>query len=93
MLSLYVYYRVSPEQHAQRLAQWQALNRALAERGGPTGQRQQRRDDASTWMEVYPDLPAGFEAAYRQALAAVDGDGQWQACRHEEWFVDSTEND
>ena len=34
--------------------------------------RQCRRDDADTWMEIYPDVSADFAPAYHAALAALD---------------------
>ena len=87
--SLYVYYRVNDDSRAQRLRQWRALAAALA---AHQPRRQCRRDDADTWMEIYPDVSSDFAPAYHAVLAALDPDGDWRASRHEEWFIDTDDS-
>ena len=62
--SYYVYYRV-PSANADRARQAvDALQRDLSSATGVAGRLMRRRDDESTWMEIYEDVPDGarFEA-------------------------------
>jgi uncharacterized protein DUF4936 len=65
MLSYYVYYKV-PRANAERArAAVEKLQRELAEATGVQGRLLRRRDDETTWMEIYEDVgdAAGLEAA------------------------------
>jgi len=57
MLNYYVYYRVPRENFDRALAAAASLQQRLAERTGVTGRLMRRRDDDTTWMEVYEDVP------------------------------------
>ncbi|TCP12577.1 uncharacterized protein DUF4936 [Crenobacter luteus] len=86
--SLYVYFKVPAgvaDEVARRLF---ALQRRLAAETGVAGRLCRRRDDESTWMEVYEGVadPDGF-AAHRDALwrdADLDG---FALAPHLEWFA------
>jgi hypothetical protein len=74
-LSYYVYYRVPAENAERARAAVDSIQRELS---GVAGRLLRRRDDASTWMEVYEKVPDGsrFEAELaalveRHALAAL----------------------
>jgi len=61
--SYYIYYRV-PQVNAQRArAAVGALQRELFQATGIGGRLLRRRDDETTWMEIYESVPdgAGFE--------------------------------
>jgi Domain of unknown function (DUF4936) len=61
--SYYIYYRV-PQGNAQRArAAVEALQRELSQATGIGGRLLRRRDDETTWMEIYESVPdgAGFE--------------------------------
>ena len=61
--SYYIYYRV-PREYAQRArAAIEALQRELSEATGIGGRLLRRRDDDTTWMEIYESVPdhAAFE--------------------------------
>lgn len=63
-LSYYVYYRV-PQQNAERArSAVEAMQRELSAKSGVAGRLLRRRDDASTWMEIYENVNEGpdFEA-------------------------------
>jgi hypothetical protein len=55
-LSYYVYYKVPAGNPAPARAAVDALQRALAEATGIAGRLLSRRDDPSTWMEVYENV-------------------------------------
>jgi hypothetical protein len=77
-LNFYIYYRV-PVQNVERArAAVGALQRELREITGIGGRLLRRRDDETTWMEIYEDVSdaARFEAeiaklAERHGLAAL----------------------
>ncbi|WP_426211071.1 DUF4936 family protein [Massilia sp. TWP1-3-3] len=91
MTDLYIYYRV-PDAHAALLApRVRAMQERLAVAHGVAGQLKRRPgspDGVQTWMEVYPDTAAGFDAA----LAAAAQDAALSALidgkRHTEVFMD-----
>jgi len=77
-LSYYVYYRVPAENAERARAAVESIQREFSGALGVTGRLLRRRDDASTWMEVYDKVPDGarFEAQLaalveRHALAAL----------------------
>lgn len=67
--SLYVYYKTAAD--ARVAPRVQAMQEELARRCGVQGRLLRRRDDASTWMEVYEGLlePEWFEAMLAEAVA------------------------
>lgn len=74
-LAWYVYYKVRPECEAQARALADALLVEVRRRTGVAGRLLRRRDDPSTWMEVYDNVPedARFEAELQAALQSVMG--------------------
>jgi uncharacterized protein DUF4936 len=78
MLNFYIYYRV-PAQNAERArAAVRELQRELSDIAGISGRLLRRRDDDTTWMEIYEDVQDGtrFEAELarlveRRELAAL----------------------
>jgi hypothetical protein len=77
-LSYYVYYKVPAGSSEGTRVAVGALQRELAEATGITGRLLRRRDDPTTWMEVYENVPdpAQFEAklgelAERHRVAAL----------------------
>ena len=63
-MNYYVYYKVPPEQVARLRTAVQALFSAVEKECGVRGRWMHRRDDPSTYMEVYEDVKdeAAFEA-------------------------------
>lgn len=92
-MDLYVYYRVATE-HEQELQTRVTAMQSLLKTHYPVAVALKRRPEAKdgrhTWMEVYVDVPNGFEtdlaAAVNTAAVAelIDGD------RHIELFLDIT---
>ena len=62
--SYYVYYRVPPANAVRARQAVDALQRELSDQTGVAGRLMRRRDDESTWMEIYEDVSDGarFEA-------------------------------
>jgi len=92
-MDLYIYYRVKTENAPALQPRAAALLRRLSDEYGiVTGlkRRPEEKDGRQTWMEIYQDVPAGFETALENALAreglAALIDGQ----RYTEYFVDIT---
>ena len=90
-MDLYIYYKVRTE-HGARLAE-RALGMQqtlLRDYGIVTGlkRRPQENDGRQTWMEIYQNVPDGFEASLANAVAGsgllelIDGQ------RHTEHFMD-----
>jgi quinol monooxygenase YgiN len=63
-MNYYVYYKVAPERVKQLRAAVMALFDAVEKQFGVRGRWMHRRDDPSTYMEVYEDVKdeAAFEA-------------------------------
>jgi hypothetical protein len=57
--SYYIYYRVPPNNATRARAAVNALQRDLSEATGIGGRLLRRRDDETTWMEVYEGVPDG----------------------------------
>jgi hypothetical protein len=89
--SLYVYYKTAPDAAvAPRVHDMQS---DLARQTGVQGRLMRRRDDATTWMEIYEglgDLHA-FEATLADAVArhGLDDLPRPGERRHAERFVDA----
>jgi len=69
--SYYIYYRVTPGNAERALAAVGALQRDLSEATGIGGRLLRRRDDETTWMEIYESVPDGarFEMELAQLVA------------------------
>ena len=91
-LSYYIYYRVPAENAARAHAAVGAMQRELSEIAGIGGRLLRRRDDETTWMEIYENVADAerFEAelgalAERHGLAALLAPG---SARKREVFLD-----
>lgn len=82
-MNYYVYYKVTPEQVTAVRGAVQALFAAVEKRCGVRGRWMHRRDDPSTYMEVYEDVKdeAAFEALLEREGAKLG------VQRHAERFV------
>ena len=67
-LNYYVYYKVPVENSARVRAAVGTLQRELADATGIVGRLLCRRDDTTTWMEIYENVaaPAPFETKLRE---------------------------
>jgi quinol monooxygenase YgiN len=73
MTHYYVYYKVAPEQLNRLRAGVHGLFAAIEKECGVRGRWMHRRDDPSTYMEVYEDVKdtAAFEAALEREGAKL----------------------
>lgn len=67
--SYYVYYRVPPGNAERARAAVGALQRELSEATGISGRLLRRRDDETTWMEIYEGVSDG--ARFESKLAEM----------------------
>jgi hypothetical protein len=68
---LYVYYKVRDADTAQLAPLVRAMQAALVASEGVSVQLKRRpgnQDGLQTWMEVYPSVPAGFDATLARAV-------------------------
>jgi len=91
-LSYYIYYRVPAENAARARAAVGAMQRELSEIAGIGGRLLRRRDDQTTWMEIYENVADAerFEAELgglveRHGFAALLAPG---SARKREVFLD-----
>ena len=56
-LHYYIYYRVPPENAGRARVAIAGLQEDLAARTGVAGKFLRRRDDETTWMEIYENVP------------------------------------
>ena len=72
-LQYYVYYKADPARFEELHALVEALFCEVEAATGVRGKWQGRRDDASTFMEIYADVASGetFDRALDAALAKV----------------------
>jgi hypothetical protein len=96
MMDLYIYYRAQGAHARQLETRVQAMQAGLRRKYGIAAALKRRprehegADVVDTWMEVYPDAPADFEAHLQKAVddaalaALIDG------IRHIEYFQDCT---
>lgn len=87
-LSYYVYYRTEAPAPADLRAAAEALFGELRAATGVQGRLLRRRDDPSTWMEIYENVADGpaFESALDAALAKT-GFSRLQLQRKTEIFT------
>ncbi|AXA90870.1 DUF4936 family protein [Massilia sp. YMA4] len=91
MTDLYVYYKVRDADTAPLRERVHALQRELAATHGVAPQLKRRpaaQDGLQTWMEVYPNVGAGFADALEQACARADIAPLLAGPRHNEVFTD-----
>ena len=71
MTSYYIYYRVPPGNAERARESVGALQRELSAATGVDGRLLRRRDDETTWMEIYESVPDGirFEAKLAELVA------------------------
>lgn len=69
-LVYYVYYKVETGSETLARERAQALVAEIRRQTGIQGRLLRRRDDPSTWMEIYKDVPAAADFAASLALAA-----------------------
>jgi hypothetical protein len=90
-LSYYIYYRVAQPVQAQTLVRH--IQAALKDKTGIDGRLLRKRDDPTTWMEIYEDV--GDIDVFEQCLAAAVQATNFEAIlvtggvRHMECFEDS----
>ncbi len=70
-LVFYVYYKVAPEAESSARELAHTLLARISDQSGIRGKLLRRRDDPSTWMEVYEGVPDGTE--FEAALTKVAG--------------------
>ena len=90
-LSYYIYYRVAQPAQAQTLVRH--IHAALKARTGIDGRLLRKRDDPSTWMEIYEGVSEidAFEQCLAAAVQAANFAGVLVTGgeRHMECFEDS----
>jgi len=83
LTSYYVYYRIEPARAAALGREIERIFAAVEQATGVRGRWMRRRDEPSTYMEVYEDVPdaAAFEALLERESATLG------LQRHVERFV------
>src|SRR5262249_9560605 len=81
MTHYYVYYKVSPDDVPRLRAAVQTLFKAIEKQCGVHGRWMHRRDDPSTYMEVYEEVKdaAGFGALIERGVAKLSVQANHQA--------------
>jgi hypothetical protein len=90
-MDLYVYYKVDPAAAADlagRVAAMQARLTASFRVAAALRRRPGEQDGRQTWMEVYPEVPDGFDAALALAVSESGIAGLISGPRHTEIFVE-----
>ena len=90
-MDLYIYYKVDPASAAElasRVASMQAALAASHNADAAIKRRPGEQNGLQTWMEVYLDVSAGFDAALAQAVIDSGVAGLISGQRHTEIFVD-----
>ena len=90
-MDLYIYYKVDPAAAAGLAASVAAMQARLSAShrvAAVLRRRPGEQDGRQTWMEVYPDVPAGFDAVLAQAVDESGIAGLISGPRHTEIFVE-----
>lgn len=90
-MDLYIYYKVDvavAADLAARIGAMQAQLSASHRVAAALRRRPGEQDGRQTWMEVYPDVPAGFDGALAQAVSESGIAALISGPRHNEIFVE-----
>jgi hypothetical protein len=90
-MDLYIYYRVPLGNASLLQQQVAAIQMQLSQQykiATELKRRPQENDGMHTWMEVYLDVPEGFESALKAAIANHQLDALIDGPRHTEHFLD-----
>lgn len=90
-MDLYIYYRVQPAHAAALQPMLAAMQQQLSRTYGVAAalkRRPEEKDGRQTWMEVYQDVPADFDAVLAEAVARSGALALIDGPRHTEIFVD-----
>lgn len=90
-MDLYIYYRVRLDHSTELQRQAGAMQAQLSQQckvATELKRRPQDSDGRHTWMEVYLDVPDGFEALLAQHITAHGLDALIDGPRHTEHFLD-----
>ena len=90
-MDLYIYYKVDAGAAADLAARIGAMQSDLAASLGVVAMLRRRpgeQEGRQTWMEVYPDVPPGFDAALAQAVSESGLADLTSGPRHTEIFVE-----
>jgi len=90
-MDLYIYYKVDPAAAADLAARVAAMQAGLCASqrvAAALRRRPGEQDGKQTWMEIYPDVAPGFDAALAQALSENGIAGLISGPRHTEIFVE-----
>lgn len=90
-MDLYVYYKLKAASSADALLAARAMQARLAARWGIAGQLKHRpgaEAGLSTWMEVYPAVPPGFQDSLQAEADAAGLAALAVGGRHVEVFMD-----
>lgn len=92
-MDLYIYYRVASANAKRLCAQVTAMQAELARELGVVAHLKRRpaeQDGQHTWMEIYANAPADFEAKLDRAVADADLAAVIVGERHTEHFMDAS---
>lgn len=90
-MDLYIYYRVACADEHELRSRVLAMQSTLMERcriSAALKRRPDVKDERHTWMEVYEDVPEGFEEALATAIAGASLAELIDGTRHTEYFLD-----
>ena len=90
-MDLYIYYKVDPgaaADLAERVTAMQAALRSSHHVAAALRRRPGEQDGRQTWMEVYPAVPSGFDAALAQSVGESGIAALISGPRHTEIFVE-----
>ena len=90
-MDIYIYYTIKDSDCDIAKRRVAELQHGLSDRYGINAQCKRRpevRDDLQTWMEIYLNVPVGFEQSIEQAAAEIGLSDMAQNNRHIEHFMD-----
>jgi hypothetical protein len=90
-MDLYIYYKVAPAAAAELASRVAAMQARLAEIhhvAAALRRRPGEQDGMQTWMEIYPAVRPGFDAALAQSVDESGIASLISGSRHTEIFVE-----
>ena len=90
-MDIYLYYTIREADAANARARVDALQRRLAaDYNITTGlrRRPETHDGLQTWMEIYPEVPQGFDSVIEQIAAEEGVTALTTNGRHVEYFME-----